>query len=71
MSNYPTFSFKLMGTGMDAGINMGPLANPRRMSAMQNLVAHAARSEGGTEALDAYLNPKFVSQAGWSDGLSG
>jgi hypothetical protein len=61
MSNYPTFSFKLMGTGMDAGINMGPLANPRRMSAMQNLVAHAARSEGGTEALEAYLNPKCVS----------
>ena len=50
-----------MGTGMDAGINMGPLANPRRMSAMQNLVAHAARSEGGTEALEAYLNPKCVS----------
>ena len=71
MSKYPTFSFKLIGTGMDAGINMGPLANPRRMSAMQNLVAHAARSEGGTEALEAYLNPKFVSQAGLSDGLSG
>jgi len=29
------------------------------------------RSEGGTEALEAYLNPKFVSQAGLSDGLSG
>ncbi len=28
-------------------------------------------SEGGTEALQAYLNPKFVSQAGLSDGLSG
>jgi succinate-semialdehyde dehydrogenase/glutarate-semialdehyde dehydrogenase len=28
-------------------------------------------SEGGTEALEAYLNPKFVSQAGLSDGLSG
>ena len=172
-----------VGTGMEAGINMGPLANPRRMSAMQNLVADAAQqnaklktggkamgtagnfwaptvltelplsaramteepfgpmalinpfktfddavqeanrlpfglaayawtrsartaqqiaasvqtgmitinhlglgmpetpfggvkdsgygSEGGTEALEAYLNPKFVSQAGLSDGLSG
>ena len=28
-------------------------------------------SEGGTEALEAYLNSKFVSQAGLSDGLSG
>ena len=28
-------------------------------------------SEGGTEALEAYLNPKFVSQAGLSDALSG
>ena len=172
-----------IGNGMEAGINMGPLANPRRMSAMQNLVADAAQqnaklktggkamgtagnfwaptvltelplsaramteepfgpmalinpfktfddavqeanrlpfglaayawtrsartaqqiaasvqtgmitinhlglgmpetpfggvkdsgygSEGGTEALEAYLNPKFVSQAGLSDGLSG
>jgi len=25
-----------VGNGMEAGINMGPLANPRRMSAMQN-----------------------------------
>ena len=172
-----------VGNGMEAGINMGPLANPRRMSAMQNLVADAAQqnaklktggkamgtagnfwaptvltelplsaramteepfgpmalinpfktfddavqeanrlpfglaayawtrsartaqqiaasvqtgmitinhlglgmpetpfggvkdsgygSEGGTEALEAYLNPKFVSQAGLTDGLSG
>lgn len=172
-----------VGNGMESGINMGPLANPRRMSAMQNLVADAAQkngklktggkalgtagnfwaptvltelplsaramteepfgpmalinpfktfddavqeanrlpfglaayawtrsartaqqiaasvetgmitinhlglgmpetpfggvkdsgygSEGGTEALEAYLNPKFVSQAGLSDGLSG
>ena len=172
-----------VGNGMEAGINMGPLANPRRMLAMQNLVADAAQkngklktggkalgtagnfwaptvltelplsaramteepfgpmalinpfktfddavqeanrlpfglaayawtrsartaqqiaasvetgmitinhlglgmpetpfggvkdsgygSEGGTEALEAYLNPKFVSQAGLSDGLSG
>ena len=172
-----------VGNGMEAGINMGPLANPRRMSAMQNLAADAAQkngklktggkalgtagnfwaptvltelplsaramteepfgpmalinpfktfddavqeanrlpfglaayawtrsartaqqiaasvetgmitinhlglgmpetpfggvkdsgygSEGGTEALEAYLNPKFVSQAGLSDGLSG
>ena len=172
-----------VGNGMEAGINMGPLANPRRKSAMQNLVADAAQqnaklktggkaigtagnfwaptvltelplsaramteepfgpmalinpfktfddavqeanrlpfglaayawtrsartaqqiaasvqtgmitinhlglgmpetpfggvkdsgygSEGGTEALEAYLNPKFVSQAGLSDGLSG
>jgi succinate-semialdehyde dehydrogenase/glutarate-semialdehyde dehydrogenase len=172
-----------VGNGMEAGINMGPLANPRRMSAIQNLVADAAQkngklktggkalgtagnfwaptvltelplsaramteepfgpmalinpfktfddavqeanrlpfglaayawtrsartaqqiaasvetgmitinhlglgmpetpfggvkdsgygSEGGTEALEAYLNPKFVSQAGLSDGLSG
>ena len=172
-----------VGNGMEAGINMGPLVNPRRMSAMQNLVADAAQqnaklktggkamgtagnfwaptvltelplsaramteepfgpmalinpfktfddavqeanrlpfglaayawtrsartaqqiaasvqtgmitinhlglgmpetpfggvkdsgygSEGGTEALEAYLNPKFVSQAGLSDGLSG
>jgi len=172
-----------VGNGMEAGITMGPLANPRRMSAMQNLVADAAQqnaklktggkamgtagnfwaptvltelpisaramteepfgpmalinpfktfddavqeanrlpfglaayawtrsartaqqiaasvqagmitinhlglgmpetpfggvkdsgygSEGGTEALEAYLNPKFVSQAGLSDGLSG
>lgn len=172
-----------VGNGMEAGINMGPLANPRRMSAMQNLVADATQqnaklktggkamgtagnfwaptvltelplsaramteepfgpmalinpfktfddavqeanrlpfglaayawtrsartaqqiaasvqtgmitinhlglgmpetpfggvkdsgygSEGGTEALEAYLNPKFVSQAGLSDGLSG
>jgi succinate-semialdehyde dehydrogenase/glutarate-semialdehyde dehydrogenase len=172
-----------VGNGMEAGINMGPLANPRRMAAMQNLVADAAQqnakiktggkalgtagnfwaptvltelpssaramteepfgpmalinpfktfddavqeanrlpfglaayawtrsartaqqiaesvqtgmitinhlglgmpetpfggvkdsgygSEGGTEALEAYLNPKFVSQAGLSDGLSG
>ena len=172
-----------VGNGMEAGINMGPLANPRRMSAMQNLVADASQqnakiktggkalgtagnfwaptvltelpssaramteepfgpmalinpfktfddavqeanrlpfglaayawtrsartaqqiaasvqtgmitinhlglgmpetpfggvkdsgygSEGGTEALEAYLNPKFVSQAGLSDGLSG
>ena len=172
-----------VGNGMEAGINKGPLANPRRMSAMQNLVADAAQkngklktggkalgtagnfwaptvltelplsaramteepfgpmalinpfktfddavqeanrlpfglaayawtrsartaqqiaasvetgmitinhlglgmpetpfggvkdsgygSEGGTEALEAYLNPKFVSQAGLSDGLSG
>ena len=172
-----------VGNGMEADINMGPLANPRRMSAMQNLVADAAQkngklktggkalgtagnfwaptvltelplsaramteepfgpmalinpfktfddavqeanrlpfglaayawtrsartaqqiaasvetgmitinhlglgmpetpfggvkdsgygSEGGTEALEAYLNPKFVSQAGLSDGLSG
>jgi succinate-semialdehyde dehydrogenase/glutarate-semialdehyde dehydrogenase len=172
-----------VGNGMEAGINMGPLANPRRKSAMQNLVADAAQqnaklktggkamgtagnfwaptvltelplsaramteepfgpmalinpfktfddavqeanrlpfglaayawtrsartaqqiaasvqtgmitinhlglgmpetpfggvkdsgygSEGGTEALEAYLNPKFESQAGLSDGLSG
>ena len=172
-----------VGNGMEAGINMGPLANPRRKSAMQNLVADAAQqnaklktggkamgtagnfwaptvltelplsaramteepfgpmalinpfktfddavqeanrlpfglaayawtrsartaqqiaasvqtgmitinhlglgmpetpfggvkdsgygSEGGTEALEAYLNPKFVSQASLSDGLSG
>jgi succinate-semialdehyde dehydrogenase/glutarate-semialdehyde dehydrogenase len=172
-----------VGNGMEAGINMGPLANPRRKSAMQNLVADAAQqnaklktggkamgtagnfwaptvltelplsaramteepfgpmalinpfktfddavqeanrlpfglaayawtrsartaqqiaasvqtgmitinhlglgmpetpfggvkdsgygSEGGTEALEAYLNPKFVSQAGLSDGLLG
>jgi len=172
-----------VGNGMEAGINMGPLANPRRKSAMQNLVADAEQqnaklktggkamgtagnfwaptvltelplsaramteepfgpmalinpfktfddavqeanrlpfglaayawtrsartaqqiaasvqtgmitinhlglgmpetpfggvkdsgygSEGGTEALEAYLNPKFVSQAGLSDGLSG
>jgi succinate-semialdehyde dehydrogenase/glutarate-semialdehyde dehydrogenase len=172
-----------VGNGMEAGINMGPLANPRRIAAMQNLVADAAQqnakiktggkalgtagnfwaptvltelpssaramteepfgpmalinpfknfddavqeanrlpfglaayawtrsartaqqiaasvqtgmitinhlglgmpetpfggvkdsdygSEGGTEALEAYLNPKFVSQAGLSDGLSG
>ena len=172
-----------VGNGMEAGINMGPLANPRRKSAMQNLVADAAQqnaklktggkamgtagnfwaptvltelplsaramteepfgpmalinpfktfddavqeanrlpfglaayawtrsartaqqiaasvqtgmitinhlglgmpetpfggvkdsgygSEGGTEALEAYLNPKFVSQEGLSDGLSG
>ena len=172
-----------VGNGMEAGINMGPLANPRRMAAMQNLVADASQqnakiktggkalgtagnfwaptvltelpssaramteepfgpmalinpfktfddavqeanrlpfglaayawtrsartaqqiaasvqtgmitinhlglgmpetpfggvkdsgygSEGGTEALEAYLNPKFVSQAGLSDGLSG
>jgi succinate-semialdehyde dehydrogenase/glutarate-semialdehyde dehydrogenase len=172
-----------VGNGMDAGVNMGPLANPRRITAMQNLVTDAAQqnaklktggkalgatgnfwaptvltelplsaramteepfgpmalinpfksfddavqeanrlpfglaayawtrsartaqqiaaavqtgmitinhlglgmpetpfggvkdsgygSEGGTEALEAYLNPKFVSQAGLSDGLSG
>ena len=172
-----------VGNGMEADINMGPVANPRRMSAMQNLVADAAQqnaklktggkalgttgnfwaptvltelplsaramteepfgpmalinpfktfddavqeanrlpfglaayawtrsartaqqiaasvetgmitinhlglgmpetpfggvkdsgygSEGGTEALESYLNPKFVSQAGLSDGLSG
>ena len=172
-----------VGNGMEAGINMGPLANPRRVTAMQNLVADAAQqnakiktggkalgsvgnfwaptvltelplsaramteepfgpmalinpfktfddavqeanrlpfglaayawtrsartaqqiasavqtgmitinhlglgmpetpfggvkdsgygSEGGSEALEAYLNPKFVSQAGLSDGLSG
>ena len=172
-----------VGNGMEAGVNMGPLANPRRITAMQNLVADAAQqnaklktggkalgvtgnfwaptvltelplsaramteepfgpmalinpfksfddavqeanrlpfglaayawtrsartaqqiaaavqtgmitinhlglgmpetpfggvkdsgygSEGGTEALEAYLNPKFVSQAGLSDALSG
>ena len=35
-----------VGNGMEAGINMGPLANPRRMSAMQNLVADAAQKNG-------------------------
>jgi succinate-semialdehyde dehydrogenase/glutarate-semialdehyde dehydrogenase len=35
-----------VGNGMEAGINMGPLANPRRMSAMQNLVADAAQQNG-------------------------
>ena len=35
-----------VGNGMEADINMGPLANPRRMSAMQNLVADAAQKNG-------------------------
>ena len=30
-----------VGNGLDAGVTMGPLANPRRMSAMQQLVANA------------------------------
>lgn len=184
VEQFVTHAEKLkVGNGMDAGVNMGPLANPRRISAMQNLVTDAAQqnaklktggkalgatgnfwaptvltelplsaramteepfgpmalinpfksfddavqeanrlpfglaayawtrsartaqqiaaavqtgmitinhlglgmpetpfggvkdsgygSEGGTEALEAYLNPKFVSQAGLSDGLSG
>lgn len=184
VEQFVTHAEKLkVGNGMDAGVNMGPLANPRRMTAMQNLVTDAAQqnaklktggkalgatgnfwaptvltelplsaramteepfgpmalinpfksfddavqeanrlpfglaayawtrsartaqqiaaavqtgmitinhlglgmpetpfggvkdsgygSEGGTEALEAYLNPKFVSQAGLSDGLSG
>jgi succinate-semialdehyde dehydrogenase/glutarate-semialdehyde dehydrogenase len=32
-----------VGNGMEAGINMGPLANPRRVTAMKNLVADAAQ----------------------------
>ena len=32
-----------VGNGMEAGVNMGPLANPRRITAMQNLVADAAQ----------------------------
>lgn len=184
VEQFVTHAEKLkVGNGMDAGVNMGPLANPRRITAMQNLVTDAAQqnaklktggkalgatgnfwaptvltelplsaramteepfgpmalinpfksfddavqeanrlpfglaayawtrsartaqqiaaavqtgmitinhlglgmpetpfggvkdsgygSEGGTEALEAYLNPKFVSQAGLSDGLSG
>ncbi len=184
VEQFVTHAEKLkVGNGMEAGVNMGPLANPRRITAMQNLVTDAAQqnaklktggkalgatgnfwaptvltelplsaramteepfgpmalinpfksfddavqeanrlpfglaayawtrsartaqqiaaavqtgmitinhlglgmpetpfggvkdsgygSEGGTEALQAYLNPKFVSQAGLSDGLSG
>jgi succinate-semialdehyde dehydrogenase/glutarate-semialdehyde dehydrogenase len=35
-----------VGNGMDAASSMGPLANPRRMAAMQNLIADARQQHG-------------------------
>ena len=49
-----------VGNGMEAGVNMGPLANPRRITAMQNLVADAAQQNAklktGGKALGATGN---------------
>lgn len=49
-----------VGNGMEAGVNMGPLANPRRITAMQNLVADAAQQnaklKAGGKALGATGN---------------
>lgn len=39
-----------VGNGMEAGINMGPLANPRRVTAMQNLVADAVQQNAKLKA---------------------
>jgi len=100
-----------VGDGLEAGTMMGPLANPRRIAAMETLITDATQkgatvraggnrignkgnffeptvltdvplearvmneepfggmrdsgygSEGGSEAIEAYLNTKFVSQA--------
>ena len=35
-----------VGNGMDTGVGMGPLANPRRMAAMENLIADAQQQQG-------------------------
>jgi succinate-semialdehyde dehydrogenase/glutarate-semialdehyde dehydrogenase len=35
-----------VGNGMDTGVGMGPLANPRRMAAMENLIADAPQQQG-------------------------
>jgi succinate-semialdehyde dehydrogenase/glutarate-semialdehyde dehydrogenase len=35
-----------VGNGMDTGVGMGPLANPRRMAAMENLIADAQQQHG-------------------------
>ena len=35
-----------VGNGMDTGVGMGPLANPRRMAAMENLIADAHQQHG-------------------------
>ena len=49
-----------VGNGMEAGVNMGPLANPRRITAMENLVADAAQQNAklktGGKALGATGN---------------
>ena len=49
-----------VGNGMEASVNMGPLANPRRITAMQNLVADAAQQNAklktGGKALGATGN---------------
>ena len=35
-----------VGNGMDTGVGMGPLANPRRMAAMENLIADSHQQHG-------------------------
>jgi len=35
-----------VGNGMETGVGMGPLANPRRMAAMENLIADAQQQHG-------------------------
>ena len=35
-----------VGNGMDTGVGMGPLANPRRMATMENLIADAQQQQG-------------------------
>ncbi|SEJ04255.1 NAD-dependent succinate-semialdehyde dehydrogenase [Achromobacter sp. NFACC18-2] len=45
-----------VGNGLEAGVQMGPLANPRRLAAMETLVAdalkHGAQLAAGGERLD-------------------
>lgn len=45
-----------VGNGLDAGVQMGPLANPRRLAAMETMVAdaldHGARLAAGGQRLD-------------------
>src|SRR5271169_1810542 len=91
-----------IGDGMESSTQMGPMANPRRIAAMEAFIGDAVQkgaslktgghrignkgnffeptvlpevpfggvkdsgygSEGGSEAIEAYLNTKFVSQAG-------
>jgi succinate-semialdehyde dehydrogenase/glutarate-semialdehyde dehydrogenase len=58
-----------VGNGLDAATTMGPLANPRRLSAMQSLTAdaqtHHAKLQLGGKAMDGagnYFEPTVLTE---------
>jgi acyl-CoA reductase-like NAD-dependent aldehyde dehydrogenase len=58
-----------VGDGLAEETTMGPLAHDRRVVAIESFVSGGVKdsgygSEGGAEAIEAYLNSEFITQAG-------